>query len=188
MKELPPEQQILVDFSTDAGVTRGKVFRLKTSKATGVVYVSIRTVGMGRPRIFMRDERHVSYVKKLDPEYSVNVDPLGLGEPTITLHLSKLGGGTVGQEYAGTWAYEVEIDGEVVTSGTDLSSGTHYTHSQMARVLAEFLAGDISLTAHEDRFYVFSDAANDDDWEDDLDEEEDSPPDTARSEAEYDLP
>jgi hypothetical protein len=117
------------------------------------------------------------------PEYTVNVPELSEGEPAITLSLSKLGGGTVGQSYTGTWCYDVTIDGELVTSGNDLESGTAHTHEEMAWLLAEFLADDGSLSAHEDRLYLW---ATD---EDDLEEvEENEPPDTARSEAEYDLP
>lgn len=62
--ELPPELQPLVEFSTDSGPTLGHVFRKKTSRTTGIKYVSIRTIGTGRPRVYMRDETRVMYVTK----------------------------------------------------------------------------------------------------------------------------
>lgn len=62
--ELPTELQSLVEFSTDSGPTLGRVFRKKTSRTTGIKYVSIRTIGTGRPRVFMREESRVKFVTK----------------------------------------------------------------------------------------------------------------------------
>jgi hypothetical protein len=63
-------------------------------------------------------------------------------EPTITIGIPKLGGGTLGVAYAnGGWEYAVYADGVPVIEGNDLRSGAMgATHDEMARTLADFLS------------------------------------------------
>jgi hypothetical protein len=75
------------------------------------------------------------------PEYSVDAAP-----NIMTIHVSKAGGGTVGQAYAGGWDTALVVDGHVVhkyeyvTRGQDaLTTGTPKTHAEAARIYAEMM-------------------------------------------------
>lgn len=75
-------------------------------------------------------------------EYTIDVPELISGDPKVTIEISAVGGGTVGQFYAGNrWEYAVRCDGEVVITGDDLHSAPALasTHAEMAVVLAGFL-------------------------------------------------
>lgn len=75
-------------------------------------------------------------------EYSIDVPELTSGDPQVTIEISAVGGGTVGQFYAGNrWEYNVLCDGKVVITGDDLRSApaAGSTHAEMAVCLAGFL-------------------------------------------------
>lgn len=61
-------------------------------------------------------------------------------EPAVTIGMSKVGGGTVGTAYPGSWEYAVTVNGCEIITGGDLRSGMPDTHEGMARCLASFLA------------------------------------------------
>jgi hypothetical protein len=78
-------------------------------------------------------------------EYSVTIPSLYVtpnDDPTVAIHMSANGGGTVGESYAhNDWLYAVEVNGAELITGTDLrSNGTPGTHAGMARTLAGFLS------------------------------------------------
>lgn len=57
----------------------------------------------------------------------------------IVVQVEKLGGGTVGKAYTGTWRYIVlNPDGSEAARGQDMETGMPHTHKQAARVIAEY--------------------------------------------------
>ncbi|WP_026820041.1 hypothetical protein [Arthrobacter castelli] len=62
------------------------------------------------------------------------------------IHMYKVGGGTVGQRYAGRWGYRVIRCGETVACGADLHTHAPLSHQQVAQ-----LALDIADTTGKDR-------------------------------------
>jgi hypothetical protein len=81
-------------------------------------------------------------VYRSEPEVIFEVPAIVGGQPSLTISIAALGGGTVGQAYADNgWIYAVHLGGELVASGSDLRSGDFgRTHQQMAAVLASCLA------------------------------------------------
>jgi len=81
-------------------------------------------------------------VYRTEPETVFEIPAIAGGQPSLTIGIAALGGGTVGQAYAGNgWIYAVHLGGELVASGSDLRSGGFgRTHQQMAAVLASCLA------------------------------------------------
>ena len=77
-------------------------------------------------------------VYRAEPEAVFGVPAIAGGQPSLTISIAALGGGTVGQAYADNgWIYAVHLGGEMVASGSDLRSGGFgRTHQQMAAVLA----------------------------------------------------
>ena len=92
-----------------------------------------------------------------DHEYSVEVPSMYAApsdDPSVTIHLSAHGGGTVGQAYAHNgWTYAVVVDGTEIITGDDLrTNATPATHAGMAATLANFLAAaGESLHYHDQR-------------------------------------
>ena len=86
-------------------------------------------------------------------EYAAIVPTMLLGdsEPSVVIGISKVGGGTPGESYSGTWEYRVTLDGEPVIDGSDLRSGAMgATHAEMCRSLCNFLsAAGESLYSHD---------------------------------------
>jgi hypothetical protein len=85
---------------------------------------------------------HAYYDGPKDHEAHVTVPRVSedASDPEIILHISKVGGGTVGRAYAGNWAYCVIVDGEETLHGDGLTTPLPRTHRQAARVLAAFAA------------------------------------------------
>lgn len=76
-------------------------------------------------------------------EYAVEVPGLYFGdsEPRVHIGINKLGGGTLGVLYPGTWEWIVYANGEPVLEEADLRSGAQgATHDEMARSLCSFLS------------------------------------------------
>ena len=92
-------------------------------------------------------------VYRCDPELVVPVPLLQAGQPSLTIAVATLGGGTVGRAYANNGlVYAVHMDGELVVSGADLySGGFARTHQQMAATLAASLAEVPQLGGQTDR-------------------------------------
>ena len=100
-------------------------------------------------------------VYRCDPELTVAVPELAAGQPSLTISIAALGGGTPGRAYADNhWVYAVHLDGVLVASGADLhSGGIGRTHQQMAAVLAVFLADTDAVPAlpgHADRLSLWA--------------------------------
>ena len=55
------------------------------------------------------------------------------------IEIEKLGGGTIGQTYVGTWRWRATFPGGRVIQGQDLVTGMPKTHQQAAEILADFL-------------------------------------------------
>jgi len=96
-----------------------------------------------------------------DYEYTVIVPKMLLPEypePRITISVSKVGGGTLGESYEGLWEYRVYIKGYPVITGTDLRTGTPKTHEQVTRTIAGFLSsGEYNVPPGElDRLSEFA--------------------------------
>lgn len=57
----------------------------------------------------------------------------------LTVKVEKLGGGTVGSAYTGTWRYIVSgADGAEIGRGQDYTSGMPHTHVEAAEGIADF--------------------------------------------------
>jgi hypothetical protein len=100
-------------------------------------------------------------VYRCDPELTVAMPELEDGQPSLTISIAALGGGTPGRAYADNhWVYAVNLDGDLVASGADLrSGGLGRTHQQMAAVLAVFLADTeqvLALAGHADRLSLWA--------------------------------
>jgi hypothetical protein len=74
------------------------------------------------------------------PDVTFDVPQWNTDDPTLTIAIEKLGGGTVGKAYTGTWRYVVRLAGTEIAKGQDLDSGTALTHEEAAHTLADFLA------------------------------------------------
>lgn len=91
---------------------------------------------------------HAYYSGPEDHEYAFNVPSNYAYDPPLVIHISAVGGGTVGESYGNNqaWAYSVTIKpypnlrAREMLHGDDLSSGFTATHEDMARSLASFLA------------------------------------------------
>lgn len=59
----------------------------------------------------------------------------------VRAHVSKVGGGTLGRAYAGTWEYAVLLRAVggwgVIASGTDIETRVPQTHGQVGAMIAE---------------------------------------------------
>src|SRR5208282_241439 len=98
---------------------------------------SLRGLGIIERKMHMPEVK----IKGEPAELTVVVPRMYLGdsEPEIWIGISKVGGGTVGKSYSGTWEYRV-ISGGVHIEGADLRSGAMgATHEEMIRTLASFL-------------------------------------------------
>lgn len=73
-----------------------------------------------------------------EAEYSVTLKD---NQTRVRAHVSKVGGGLLGEHYAGTWEYAILLRAvggwEVIASGTDIETGTPKTHGQVAAMIAE---------------------------------------------------
>lgn len=78
-----------------------------------------------------------------DPfEYAVEIPGLTFepSEPRIHIGITKIGGGTLGVAYVGTWEWAVSSDGEILFSGRDLSTPIARTHHECAQIVAYVIA------------------------------------------------
>lgn len=72
-------------------------------------------------------------LRDFEEEYT-HVDDYGQ-----TFKLEKLGGGTLGKSYAGTWRYLVTDDkGNEIARGQDFETGMPHTHKEAACELATY--------------------------------------------------
>lgn len=71
------------------------------------------------------------------PEYTVDVGD-------VTIQIEKLGGGTLGEAYSGTWRYIVTDNstGEEVARGQDMMTPMPATHARAAELIYSFLTAD----------------------------------------------
>ncbi len=60
----------------------------------------------------------------------------------LTVQIEKMGGGTLGEAYAGTWRYIVtNAAGIEVARGQDFTTGMPHTHAEVAVLVAEYFDG-----------------------------------------------
>lgn len=86
----------------------------------------------------------VEYQVDVPPEYSRSA------EAAIRIGMSAVGGGTVGEAYAGNgWIWGVWENGRLILSAADLRSpaASAATHAEMVRTLCSFLAHDGDVIA-----------------------------------------
>lgn len=76
-----------------------------------------------------------------DPEWR-----LALTDIRRRIHVSKVGGGTVGRAYDGKWEYAVLLRNvrsvRVAAYGQDVNTGTPKTHAEVARMIEEEVRGE----------------------------------------------
>lgn len=74
-------------------------------------------------------------LRDFEPEFTLITDD------NLTIQIEKLGGGTVGKSYEGTWRYIVTNTdtGSEVRRGQNLVTGTPKTHEEAARILLDFM-------------------------------------------------
>lgn len=68
-------------------------------------------------------------------EYEWTGRPLGTH---VMAEVSKVGGGTVGRRYQGTWKYRLTQNGKVVAEGDDLRTESPARHGDVARIAWAF--------------------------------------------------
>lgn len=81
-----------------------------------------------------------------EPEYEWSGRPIGTH---VQVDISKIGGGTVGRRYRGTWSYRATQNNKVVAEGDDLNIAKCVTHEEAARIAWSFLDSEYAW-AHED--------------------------------------
>lgn len=74
-------------------------------------------------------------MRDFEPEYTTEIDGL-------TVEISKVGGGTVGEQYEGRWIYHVTRGDKIIMFGNDLYTGTPKTHAQAAQLVYDFQSGE----------------------------------------------
>lgn len=57
---------------------------------------------------------------------------------TITVHIAKVGGGTVGSSYGGRWMYLITTETGVIGAGDDFNAGIDLTHGDTAALVISF--------------------------------------------------
>ena len=90
-----------------------------------------------------------------DPmEYAVRVPEMYADgdEPVILIGISKVGGGTLGESYSGSWSYVITCDGITVISGSDFFCGMPHDHEYTSRQVADYFGavGESLTFRHED--------------------------------------
>lgn len=61
----------------------------------------------------------------------------------VKVSVYKVGGGTVGEAYAGSWGYCVEtLDEFEIANGEDLITGMPHTHASVAQTVLSFVNED----------------------------------------------
>lgn len=71
-------------------------------------------------------------LRDFEPEYTTTADD------GLTIQIEKLGGGTRGRTYAGSWRYIVtDATGTELGRGQDFSTGTPSTHAEAAELIAD---------------------------------------------------
>lgn len=93
--------------------------------------MSVRNVRTMQARDFEYEERCVNPVK---PESG----------RTLSVLISKVGGGTVGRAYEGRWLYRVSRIGvdRPLMEGDDVSTGSARTHRQVVELVLDFFADE----------------------------------------------
>lgn len=79
-------------------------------------------------------------LRDFDSELSVSIPQMNDGDKTLSIQIEKLGGGTVGKSYTGTWRYRVLWAGKEVYKAQDLETPTPTSHEEAASLIAGFLA------------------------------------------------
>ena len=95
----------------------------------------------------------MSYIDLRDfgSEYSVTVTDY-MDTDSYRFEIEKLGGGTYGERYVGTWRYIVFKNDVEVARGQDFKGSMPMSHREAAIDIAEFVAD--SVTEHEFHFPV----------------------------------
>ena len=75
-------------------------------------------------------------------EYSAIVTPLHEDDGPLVITVNKIGGGTLGKAYTGTWNVLI-YDGEDLMDATILTTGTPKRHDQAAAIAAQGFADAI---------------------------------------------
>ena len=87
-------------------------------------------------------------LRDFTPEYIVIVtDYMGR---KYTIQIEKLGGGTFGQKYSGTWRYIVWKAGREIGKGQDFESGTAISHREAAIEILSFFTDEVTESDFRD--------------------------------------
>lgn len=60
-----------------------------------------------------------------------------------TVQIEKMGGGTFGQKYSGTWRYIVWKNGQEIGKGQDFESGAALSHREAAEQILSFFTDEV---------------------------------------------
>lgn len=88
-------------------------------------------------------------------EYSVEVPKLTDRDVDYTISVDKIGGGTLGSSYEGTWSVVLWRAGWSFES-EHINTGTPKTHEQVAKIYADFLVSYWPEDVTSDRFALFA--------------------------------
>lgn len=81
-----------------------------------------------------------------EPEYEYRGRPMGT---YVMAEVSKVGGGTVGRQYAGRWEVRITRDSRIIHECDDLNTGTPKTHEEIARIAYGFLDPEYAFSEAE---------------------------------------
>ena len=71
-------------------------------------------------------------LRDFEPEYTAT-------DAGLTIQVEKLGGGTLGRAYTGSWRYVViDATGTELGRGQDFTTGTPQTHAEAAALIADY--------------------------------------------------
>lgn len=91
-----------------------------------------------------------------DAEYTVEVPAISIDDLSKwEISVDKIGGGTVGSSYTGTWEITYYIDGRLMDTET-MNTGTPKTHKQVAQIYASYLASYSEGSQISDRLSLFA--------------------------------
>lgn len=87
----------------------------------------------------------VSYkdLRDFTPEYIVIVTDY-MDVHKYTIQIEKLGGGTFGHKYSGTWRYIVWKNGQEIGKGQDFESGLQISHREAAVQIISFFTDEVT--------------------------------------------
>lgn len=88
---------------------------------------------------------------ELEHEYTAIVPPMYEDDGHITIGIDKIGGGTLGSSYEGSWSVVIYVDHEAYDQ-TLMQTGTPKRHDEVAAIAGQFLAASIDEVDNMEKY------------------------------------